>query len=133
MSEFTEKDRETLNTLVTNVAVITKQLNDLSAIMYGTKADGFLYEFASMRGNIESIPTMAESVRKMSEQVTAIASAVTEIAPKVKKFEAYILRERVRRGLMVSLVSAFVSVVTFFITVKTGIAEYFVAMKGQHP
>jgi hypothetical protein len=107
------------------MAVVTKQMNDLAGIMYGHKADGFLYEFAAMRESIRSIPAIAQSLKDIGASVSSIDEKVSTVMPKVEKFEKYILRERVRRGLLVALVSGLVSVVTFAITIKTGLAEFF--------
>lgn len=130
MSEFTQKDRETLNKLVTDMAVATNQLNNLCTVMYGPRADGFLYEFAAMRESIRSIPGMADAVKTMAEQVKSIAENVDKVMPRIKAVENYILRERLRRGFIVTLMSALASVITFVVTVKTGLAEWILHLKN---
>lgn len=123
MSEFTDSDRQMINGMSKDLGVVTKQMQDLCAIMYGPKADGFLYEFATMRDDIKSIPNIGRNVETMTGQVEALLNKVGELEPRMNKVQKYIINERIRRGVLVGLVSAAASVLTFLLTIKSGLGD----------
>lgn len=84
---FTLEDRKAITDLTTAVAVLTKEMGEHRKVMFGEQADGFLYQFAAIKKDIESIPSISERVAELAIGVRGMEKGVDSVLVKIGEHE----------------------------------------------
>ncbi len=119
------------NRLAQETAVQNNQMKEIRDILFGQKADGFLYEFAALRKDIESIPSMAHELRMMAGQLGDVLNVIPKLTVRVKAIDKYILRQRLRHAVQVSVLSIFMSGATLVAGAWSGLWDLLATFRGH--
>ncbi len=123
---LSEEDRAAIDRLAESntrlaqeTAVSNTQLAEIRNILFGEKADGFLYEFAAMRKDIQSIPELAALVHDMVKKIDLLGP----LAKRVRAIDRYITRQRIKTAVLAMVLGGLMSFVAFVISVWSGLGD----------
>ena len=133
MSEgFSQEDRELLQNLRIEQEVFGRQLREIRMILFGDRADGILYQFQSMKRDIDSIPLIkakvdevANVVDTISNQTKNLTARLDESEKKLASHSRILLAQKIRNGLIIFLGSAATTFLTLIAAFWSGIVELF--------
>lgn len=136
---LSEEDRRIVEKLIESntrlsqeVAVSNVLTSDIKKVLFGEKADGLLYEFAAMRGDVKSIPGMAKTLSEVELRMSGLERVVAPLVRRVKAIDRYIFRQRVQRGVVTTMIAVLSAFVTTLLTWGSGIFDLFSSGKVPH-
>lgn len=117
--ELTPEDRKLLSEVKIRLENSNEKFDELKKILFGEHADGFLYKFARMEPDIESIPELKEKVEVALNEAKDASEKLNSIIDKVEAHDRYILKQTIMRTLIIMLISGVTSSLISLLTLWT--------------
>lgn len=131
--ELTPEDRKLLSEVGFKLGSVNEKLNELKTILFGEHADGFLYKFARMEPDIQSIKDLQIKVTEALKQNENLSKDLHPALEKLKRHEDYIRRQTMLRTLIIVGISTATSVAVTILTLWTTINTLIDQLKGKTP
>ena len=121
--ELNKEDRKLLNEVSGQLIVFNQRLDELRKILFGEHADGFLYKFAGMERDINSIPAIQKSIDELKNEVKALKQRVIPMEKKVAHHDRQLFKNKIQRGIVIAAISFIIAAITTLIAWLSGIIE----------